>query len=546
MLRSASALPAIAAALALLTSTAACRRPAGAGERAGDAAPGEHGGIAWFAGSVEEAFALAKAERKPLFLYWGAVWCPPCQILRVKLFGRPEFQARLAAAVPVYLDGDTERAQIWGEKLSTAGYPTVIVFDADGREVTRLNSLVSLDQYTRALDAAFQATRSVPEAVAALRAGGVAALTPADLNLLAFYSWYQDTAVELDLAGRRDVFGRLWRETPESLPFERSRFLALYAEAAADSDDELEPAVLPAPERERLERELVALLGDAELRAASYDLVAYGASIAGWLAPRTGPERDRLVAAWSEAVRALEADERLTAGERVGVLGASIELERLDVPEGAEPPPLSPAVADHLRERVRWALATVEDQEELQGVMNTVGGLLEDAGLLGEVRTLLAENRARAVAPYYYTGWLASLEEEAGHPDEAVRLYREAWQGARAAASGAGMTPLRWGSNYLRKATKLTPGATEAIAADARQILGEALATPDAFAGGNWSRLEALSIALDEWASADSTRGAIVLALDDQIRTACASLASDGSESPGARCTSLVEPKPAA
>ena len=69
---------------------------------------------------------------------------------------------------------------------------------------------------------------------------------------------------------------------------------------------------------------------------------------------------------------------------------------------------------------------------------------------------------------------------------------------------------------------------------------------PDAFAGGNWSRLEALSIALDEWASADSTRGAIVVALDDQIRTACASLVSDGPDSPGARCSSLVTPKPAA
>ncbi|HNU84110.1 MAG TPA: thioredoxin family protein, partial [Thermoanaerobaculia bacterium] len=91
--------------------------------------------IPWFEGTVEEAFALAKQERKPVFLYWGAVWCPPCHVLRTKLFTRPDFQARLAATVPVYLDGDTERAQIWGEKLHTLGYPTVIIFDADGNEV---------------------------------------------------------------------------------------------------------------------------------------------------------------------------------------------------------------------------------------------------------------------------------------------------------------------------------------------------------------------------------------------------------------------------
>ncbi|MBZ0089891.1 MAG: thioredoxin family protein, partial [Thermoanaerobaculia bacterium] len=129
--------------------------PTLAGCRASETAAPEAGGapnavatraathpIPWFAGSVEEAFALAKAERKPVFLYWGAVWCPPCHALRTKIFPRPEFQARLAATVPVYLDGDTERAQIWGEKLGTSGYPTVIVFDADGREVTRIPSLL--------------------------------------------------------------------------------------------------------------------------------------------------------------------------------------------------------------------------------------------------------------------------------------------------------------------------------------------------------------------------------------------------------------------
>ncbi len=27
---------------------------------------------------VEQAFAKAKAEGKPVLLYWGAQWCPPC------------------------------------------------------------------------------------------------------------------------------------------------------------------------------------------------------------------------------------------------------------------------------------------------------------------------------------------------------------------------------------------------------------------------------------------------------------------------------------
>ncbi|MBV8633771.1 MAG: thioredoxin family protein, partial [Burkholderiaceae bacterium] len=35
-------------------------------------------GISWFKGDVDAAFAYAKKQHKPLFLYWGAVWCPPC------------------------------------------------------------------------------------------------------------------------------------------------------------------------------------------------------------------------------------------------------------------------------------------------------------------------------------------------------------------------------------------------------------------------------------------------------------------------------------
>src|SRR2546426_11654475 len=35
-------------------------------------------GIAWRKDDVDAAFVAAKTDHKPLFLYWGAVWCPPC------------------------------------------------------------------------------------------------------------------------------------------------------------------------------------------------------------------------------------------------------------------------------------------------------------------------------------------------------------------------------------------------------------------------------------------------------------------------------------
>ena len=42
---------------------------------------------------------------KPVFLYWGAEWCPPCHDLKAHVFSRSDFQQKLRQFVPVYLDG---------------------------------------------------------------------------------------------------------------------------------------------------------------------------------------------------------------------------------------------------------------------------------------------------------------------------------------------------------------------------------------------------------------------------------------------------------
>jgi len=501
----------------------------------------DHGdGIPWFGGTVEEAFALAKQERRPVFLYWGAVWCPPCHVLRTRLFPRPEFRSRLAATVPVYLDGDTERAQIWGEKLGAAGYPTVMIFDPDGREVTRINSLISIDRYVETLTAALDATRPVEELVKNVRSEGAGALSEADLNLLAFYSWYQDKATGLDLAGRRELFDRLRRETPETLPVERARFTMLYLGEAADEEEEgTPPAELAAGERAALAADVRAVLADRELRNANLDIVLYGAGSAAWLAPEKGEARAALFADWDVALRAVEEDEALAAGERSAALYGALRLAKVASGEEDDFEP-DEALRDRIRSRVRWAAETVTDEDELQGVLNTVAGVLETAGMADEARSLLQSSIDRTLAPYYYTGWLASIEEDAGRPDEAVRLYREAWQGARSSGSEGGMTPMRWGATYLRKVAALTPEAAETIAADGATILDDVLANDDAFALGNWSRLQTIDGALSDWAGEDAGRAAVLSALRERVASHCADFPDDGDDSAAARCRSLA------
>ncbi|HKB93982.1 MAG TPA: hypothetical protein VKC62_07100, partial [Gaiellaceae bacterium] len=112
--------------------------------------------------------------------------------------------------------------------------------------------------------------------------------------------------------------------------------------------------------------------------------------------------------------------------------------------------------------------------------------------------------------------------------------------------SAAGMTPLRWGTTYLEKAMTLTPEANDALRTDGDTILTDVLATSDAFAGGNWMRLQAIVKALDAWAKDEPARAAIAEALRAKLQGACPALAGDGDDSPGARCKSLFRPATAA
>ena len=53
------------------------------------------GNVAWQDAAsdadIDKAFAAAKAQNKPVLLYWGAVWCPPCNQLKATLFNRQDF-----------------------------------------------------------------------------------------------------------------------------------------------------------------------------------------------------------------------------------------------------------------------------------------------------------------------------------------------------------------------------------------------------------------------------------------------------------------------
>src|SRR6266850_1966270 len=153
-------------------------------------------GIAWRT-DVDAAFAEAKSSNKPIFLYWGAVWCPPCQQVKSTIFKRPEFIERTRLVIPVYLDGDSPSAQAYADRFGVVGYPTVVILRADGAEITRLPGGADADLYMSVLDAAISNLKPVKDLIATAEQDATK-LTPADWHVLAYYGWDVDAARVVD------------------------------------------------------------------------------------------------------------------------------------------------------------------------------------------------------------------------------------------------------------------------------------------------------------------------------------------------------------
>ena len=145
-------LPVASLVAAVRSPSRACSKPrrirragrAGAdGDRAAAAAaPTGRRGIAWTKAAsdadVDAAFAPARAESKPVFLYWGAKWCPPCNQVQATLFNRQDFIERSRAFVPVYVDGDSPGAQKLGTRFRSAAIRRWCCSTPSGERVTRL------------------------------------------------------------------------------------------------------------------------------------------------------------------------------------------------------------------------------------------------------------------------------------------------------------------------------------------------------------------------------------------------------------------------
>jgi len=482
-----------------------------------DAARGD--GIAWKQAAsdaeVDAAFALARREQKPVFLYWGAKWCPPCNQVQATLFNRVDFIERSRAFVPVYIDGDRPGAQKLGNRFKVSGYPTMVLFSPGGAELTRLPGEVDPQQYTQLLTLGMNAQRPVKDVLADAQAGG-RGLSPNDWKLLAFYSWETDEQQVVPKDRTPAVLAQLAAACPADPPETASRLL-LKAVAAADPK--------AGPRRDAAAREKVLkILADAPAARAQMDVLANAAAdITRALSAPGTPGRAALVAAFETTLRRLEADATLSRADRLTALLARVDLAKIDAPKEAKPA-LPPALLDEVRAHAARADREITDGYERQAVVTAAAYMLATAGLLDDSDALLKGNLAKSHSPYYLMSQLASNAKKRGDPAGALRWHEEAFARAEGPA-----TRLQWGASYVNALVELAPQDEARIERAVDALLAEAAAQPHAFYERSARSLQRMGGRIAAW-NEGSRHAAVMQRLRAKLDDICTRLPADEAE----------------
>lgn len=430
--------------------------------------------IAWMT-AVDAAFEQARAGGKPLFMYWGAAWCPPCNRTKGMVFGRADFVALAASFVPLHIDGDSDGAQQMADRFRLRSYPTLVVFRPDGEEVTRLPCEVDGERFMSLLRLALDAQHTTAHLLDAALAGA-RALTADEWTQLAWYSWDTD---ERKLLQDRDLNATL-HALAAACPVDDAR-ARLILVVPANAGTHAEPALAAAR----------AMLQDRAAVQANLDIVLNQApDLVRALTEQGTPARTDLATLWAGVLESLESDLSLNVADRLQALRTRMRLSLLGAP------------ADRLqataRSRAETARLTVSEPALRHAVINTAAGVLSESGQLDEAQELLTAELARSHAPFYFMHNLAAVAKRRGDHGAMLDWYEQAWQKAAGPA-----TRLQWGATYLLALLDAATPDPERIGRAAEGIFAQAASMPDPASGRNRTQLQRIGTRLAAWPSDD-------------------------------------------
>ena len=480
--------------------------------------------IDWFKGDVDAAFAAARKADKPVFLYWGAQWCPPCKQLKSSVFPRPDFVAKSRSFIAVYLDGDLPNAQKWGDEFRVSGYPTVVIFRPDRTEITRLSGGMDLSLYAAVLDNVLGDARPVRD-VLAVAAAQQEPLGADDCRRLAYHAFGLEDGEIFSTELLANGFESAALRCPEELTRERARFQILAAGRVAQLEaDALKGGAAPTTRLKVLIAKVADLLDEPELALANSDALNqlgpefFAAARAG--TPQLlGSLRER----WMTNADAVATDARFAPADQLAAQLLKIKAAKAFALDGKVPTAISQVALN----AAGTMLAEKHESYVRASVVNSAINIYLALDDLPKARDLLAAEAETSNNPHYYLGDLADVEEKLGNSDRALFLYAAAYEQAKGPASR-----FQWGFNYLSGLLRMRPNDTQAILLVGNSVLGE-LSGPDSVHRRTRGRLERLDAEIRTWNNT-AARAAVVAKLRTQFATICSRRQANTSGTSGA------------
>lgn len=484
-------------------------------------------GIAWFKGDVDAAFKAAKASNKPVLLYWGAQWCPPCKQLKAAVFSRPDFIEKTKLFVAVNLDGDLPDAQKWGDTFRVTGYPTVVVFKPDRTEITRIAGDMDLSLYAGVLDDALGDVRPVKEVID-LAVKAAAPLSPADCRRLAYHAFDLEDDGVFASATLQSAFENAARLCPADLAKERARLNILAAiEASTSQKDAIEKGgkadkaltVLIVRVNELLSNKDLALANADVLRGLRGEFFLAARQTVPQIAPTL---RERMMS----IADATTTNTQFAPADQLAAQLMKIRVSKAYAVDGKVPTDVrSVALATSAR-----MLGVKQDAYVRAGVVNSAINIYLALDDLARARDLLALEATTSNTSYYYLGDLADVEEQLGNKTRSLELLAEAYAKAKGPASR-----FQWGYNYLDGLLRLAPDDLPTIEKVGTVVIGE-LDGPNRVHRRTLSRLGRLDKTLHEW-NTTPARAAVVAKFRTRVAQACSK--SPGDVATDAGCKSF-------
>ena len=469
-------------------------------------------GIGWFDGDVNAAFASAKVSNKPVLLYWGAQWCPPCKQLKSAVFNRPDFIEKSKLFVAVYLDGDLPDAQKFGDEFRVTGYPTVVVFKPDRTEITRIAGNMDLSLYAGVLDNVLGDVRPVKDVIE-IAAKGEGPMAADDCRRLAYHAFNLEDDGAFPAAKLQSAFENAARTCPAELAKERARLHIRAAEQAtsqqknaitngAKADKSLTVAIVRV--NEILTQKDIALANADALRSLRGEFFLAARQTLPQLAPTL---RER----WMAIADAATANQEFAPADQLAAQLMKIPAAKAYAVDAKVPTDVrGVALATATK-----MLAVKQDAYVRAGVVNSAINVYIALDEWERARDLLALEATTSNTPHYYIGDLADVEEHLGNKQRSVELLAEAYAKAKGPASR-----FQWGYQYLDGLLRLTPDDLATIEKVGLQVMAE-LDGPNSVHRRTLSRLNKLDVKLREW-NTSSARNAVAVKLRSRVPHAAA------------------------